>query len=264
MYETPTESKVHEIAYEKVGSGPPILLIHGLTYDRRMWRPLVGHLAAEHTCIAIDLPGHGKSGDARSYDLLAVVRKLFDAFRTVDNRPPIVVGHSMGALFAVAYAAVYPVAGLVTSDQTLRVLPFLERVAGMGDALHGSAFLAIWRAIESELGIDLIPEPQRALVESASNPRQEIVLGYWREAFDTPAAVLQAILFKFAANIDAPFTAIFGDEVASDYRAWLGPIAPHCKFVALPNSGHFPQLVEIDRFAAEVRALAQKTALVNA
>lgn len=260
MLQTLSARAANAIAYDKTGSGPPMLFIHGLTYDRRMWDPLVSRLSGDHTCIAIDLPGHGKSGDLPSYDLLAVTRDVYDAFRAIDDRAPIVVGHSMGALDAVAYAALYPVAGLVTSDFSLRNGAFIDRLRGMSDALHSPAFPGIWRAIESELGIDLIPQPQRALVESASNPRQDVVLGYWREGFESIPGELQLLLNKFARNIGVPFCAIFGDEPEPDYREWLQPLVPHCDVVVFPNAGHFPHLVDIDRFAGELRAVAGQSA----
>jgi pimeloyl-ACP methyl ester carboxylesterase len=257
MPESLAELQTNAIAYEKIGCGPPILFIHGLTYDRRMWDPLVTRLAGDFTCFSVDLPGHGESDDARNYDLLAVVRSVHQTFCRLESRAPVVVGHSIGAVHSTAYAAIYPVAGLVTSDQTLRSLPFLERLERMRDALRGAAFPTIWRAIESDPGVGLIPEPQRALVESASSPRQDVVLGYWREVFDDGPAVLQALLEKFAANVDVPFSAVFGDDVEPDYRAWLQPFVPQCNVVVFPHSGHFPHLVEIDLFAEEIRAVAK-------
>jgi pimeloyl-ACP methyl ester carboxylesterase len=43
------------------GSGEPLLLVHGLAGTRRTWRQVIGSLAATHTVIAPDLPGHGES-----------------------------------------------------------------------------------------------------------------------------------------------------------------------------------------------------------
>ena len=46
---------------------PPIVLLHGLTFDRRMWRPALGELALldpGRRAIAVDLPGHGELPDA--------------------------------------------------------------------------------------------------------------------------------------------------------------------------------------------------------
>jgi pimeloyl-ACP methyl ester carboxylesterase len=52
-----------EIAYERVGEGPPLVLVHGATVDSRMWRPQLAALADEFTVVAWDEPGAGRSTD---------------------------------------------------------------------------------------------------------------------------------------------------------------------------------------------------------
>jgi pimeloyl-ACP methyl ester carboxylesterase len=52
-----------EIAYERVGEGPPLVLVHGAGVDGRMWRPQLAALADEFTVVAWDEPGAGHSGD---------------------------------------------------------------------------------------------------------------------------------------------------------------------------------------------------------
>jgi pimeloyl-ACP methyl ester carboxylesterase len=47
------------IAYDRTGDGPPLVLLHPLGADRRVWDPIVGPLAAAHEVIALDLPGFG-------------------------------------------------------------------------------------------------------------------------------------------------------------------------------------------------------------
>jgi pimeloyl-ACP methyl ester carboxylesterase len=49
------------IAFDRRGSGPPLVLIHSLGTDRSVWRPVLDRLSAEHDTIAIDLPGFGES-----------------------------------------------------------------------------------------------------------------------------------------------------------------------------------------------------------
>lgn len=49
------------ISYDRGGDGPPLLLIHGLGADRRVWDPIVNTLRATFDVIALDLPGHGES-----------------------------------------------------------------------------------------------------------------------------------------------------------------------------------------------------------
>jgi pimeloyl-ACP methyl ester carboxylesterase len=55
-----------EIAYERVGEGPPLVFAHGAASDARVWRPQVAALAEEFTVVAWDEPGAGQSSDVRA------------------------------------------------------------------------------------------------------------------------------------------------------------------------------------------------------
>jgi pimeloyl-ACP methyl ester carboxylesterase len=52
-----------EIAYERVGEGPPLVFVHGAAADGRLWQPQLAALADEFTVIAWDEPGAGRSSD---------------------------------------------------------------------------------------------------------------------------------------------------------------------------------------------------------
>jgi pimeloyl-ACP methyl ester carboxylesterase len=52
-----------EIAYERVGRGQPLVLVHGAAEDGRAWRPQLAALSDEFTVIAWDEPGAGRSSD---------------------------------------------------------------------------------------------------------------------------------------------------------------------------------------------------------
>jgi len=52
-----------EIAYERVGEGPPLVFVHGAGDDARIWRPQLAALADEFTVVAWDEPGAGRSSD---------------------------------------------------------------------------------------------------------------------------------------------------------------------------------------------------------
>jgi pimeloyl-ACP methyl ester carboxylesterase len=264
MNELPLPDKGLTIAYDQIGSGPPMVFVHGLTYDRRMWIPVIEKLSYTHACINIDLPGHGKSSDAPSYNLLTVAGYIHDFVEKLVIAKPFVVGHSIGGIIATIYASMYATAGLVTSDQILRPTEFIERIQVLREQLKNpKAFPRIWRSIESKLGIGLIPEERRMFVLEASNPRQEIVLGYWglasNESPATPAEIERQIAAA-ASRIKSPFTAIFGEDVDLEYRDWLSKYAPHCRIVVFPNAGHFPHLVNPERFAEEIRTHMQTTA----
>ena len=52
-----------EIAYERVGVGPPLVFVHGAAGDSRLWQPQLAALADEFTVVAWDEPGAGRSSD---------------------------------------------------------------------------------------------------------------------------------------------------------------------------------------------------------
>jgi pimeloyl-ACP methyl ester carboxylesterase len=256
--------KTASIAFDRKGSGQSsIVFVHGLTYDRRMWEPVIEKLSNSYTCINIDLPGHGKSSDAPSYNLLAVAVSIHELVeKELHIERPVMVGHSIGAIITTIYASMYPTAGLVTSDQVLQTGEFVQRLQGLKEQLKNpAAFPQIWRSIESQLQIDLIPEERRMLVTEASNPRQQIVLGYWgmtSNELQMPPAEMAKLMIEGLRRIKCPFTAIFGEDVDAEYRAWVSAIIPQYKIVVFPNAGHFPHLVDPDRFAEEVKATAGK------
>lgn len=51
------------VAYERIGNGPVLVLLHGFTQDSRVWRPQLERLADHFTLIAWDAPGAGQSHD---------------------------------------------------------------------------------------------------------------------------------------------------------------------------------------------------------
>jgi len=91
---------------EALGAGPPVLLVHGWTLDRRVWRPQVEGLAARFRVIAWDRRGFGRSTAPpdllREPDDLAAVADAFGAERFA------LVGMSQGARVALAFAGRQP------------------------------------------------------------------------------------------------------------------------------------------------------------
>src|SRR4051794_15737217 len=110
-----SEPRTGALAYELSGRGVPVVLLHGLTFDRRTWDPIVDRLVGDVLCIAVDLPGHGQSGGSAMplNGLAALLRRHLDDLG-VDR--PVVVGHSMSGGLALVYAAEHPARGAVTLD----------------------------------------------------------------------------------------------------------------------------------------------------
>jgi len=242
-----TTGNLTTLAYETAGTGTPVVLLHGLTFDRTSWRPIVDELdGAVHT-IAIDLPSHGESpGPPTSMEELTA--RLHGQLGTLDIARPLLVGHSYGAAVASMYAASYPSLGLVTVDNGPELLPFAELVQRVAPMLRGPGFAEAWAMIENSLGLDQIPEPVQSLVRAGHRVDQDVVLGYWDPMLNTPPADLQAYIDSVGAKITVPVLAVYGNPASEGdrrrFQQW-----PDVRVEEHPGDGHFVHLVDPARFA---------------
>ena len=162
----------------------PLVLLHGLTFDRSLWRPSLAELSRidpGRRVLALDLPGHGASPGWPSYDIQSLADGVHRAVDEAGLQSPVVVGHSIAAIVATAYAAQHPTRGIINVDQPLQVAPFADLVQSLAGKLRGPAFPAIWQMFAASMHIELLPEAAQELVRSSCQPRQELVLAYWRE-----------------------------------------------------------------------------------
>jgi len=236
------------LAFDDRGTGLPVVFVHGLTFNRHTWDPIVERVADRCRCITIDLPGHGESGGLpRSMDDLghrihAVVSRL-----GIDR--PIVTGHSLGGIEATMYAARYPVRGVVNVDQALDVRSFVTMIQQLEPALRGPQFEATFEPIRQGIGVQALPEPLRSATLSAQSIRQDLVLAYWNDIFGKTPESLQALVDGAARRIRVPYLAVYGRRLADVERSGM-----HDRIVALeleewPDRGHMVHLMEPDRFA---------------
>ncbi|MFD7862396.1 alpha/beta fold hydrolase [Streptomyces sp. NPDC057682] len=101
--ESPRGPRTVSVAYERAGSGAPLLLLHGIGHHLQAWDPVVPVLAVERDVIAVDLPGFGASPglpDDLPYDLGTVVPVLGAFCEAIGVRRPHVAGNSLGGLLA--------------------------------------------------------------------------------------------------------------------------------------------------------------------
>ena len=92
------------------GSGPAIVLLHGLGKTAHTWDAVAERIADRFTIIAIDLPGHGDSpcpDDADVFTRDAALADLDEVLASVEGRA-VLVGHSLGGYLALAHAATRP------------------------------------------------------------------------------------------------------------------------------------------------------------
>jgi pimeloyl-ACP methyl ester carboxylesterase len=99
----------HELCFRRAGSGPALLLVHGIAGSSKTWAGVIPLLARDHTVIAPDLIGHGKSdkppGD---YSLGAQASALRDLLSVLGIDSVTVVGQSFGGGVAMQFCYQYP------------------------------------------------------------------------------------------------------------------------------------------------------------
>ena len=111
-------------AFVKTGSGPALLLLHGLACDRTTWDRVIPLLAKKYTVIAPDLLGHGLSDKPRAdYTLGGYANGMRDLLTLLGIDKVTVVGHSFGGGVAMQFAYQYP-------ERTQRVM--LVSSGGLG------------------------------------------------------------------------------------------------------------------------------------
>ncbi|MFD0516768.1 alpha/beta fold hydrolase [Paractinoplanes durhamensis] len=104
--------------------GRPVLLLHGLTFDRTMWWPLAAELTRGCTVVAPDLPGHGDSPARDEISIAGLIRDLATLLNRLDlHRAPIVVGHASAARLATAFAETYATHHVQTVDEMVGEVP---------------------------------------------------------------------------------------------------------------------------------------------
>lgn len=98
-----------KLNYLIAGEGNPIVLLHGYAETSHMWRPLFPGLANDHTVIAPDLRGFGKSDAPESgYTKKQMAQDIHALVKSLGYTKVKIVGHDIGLMVAYAYAAQYP------------------------------------------------------------------------------------------------------------------------------------------------------------
>jgi pimeloyl-ACP methyl ester carboxylesterase len=242
-----------EIAYDVTGSGPPLVLVHGITECRRAWDPLVADLATDHTVVAIDVRGHGESGLAPSYDSLAMAGDVAAVVASLALPEPLVVGHSMGGIVATAFAAAHPCRAVVNVDQSIALGDFQDLVRSAEPLLRSDDFTDVITALFDGMQGPL-PADEVARIGALRQPRQDVVLGVWSPLLELSRADLDELVASLAAEVRAPYLSLHGTDPGSDYRAWLQDAIPSATVEVWDGDGHYPHLVEPARFLDRLRA----------
>lgn len=107
--------------YKKLGSGPPIILLHGFCETHQIWDGFGELLTTDFSVVVFDLPGFGKSDLIAPLTIESVAQRLIQELESMGIDHCVLVGHSLGGYVALAMQAAKPelFAGIVLFHSTL-------------------------------------------------------------------------------------------------------------------------------------------------
>jgi pimeloyl-ACP methyl ester carboxylesterase len=245
------------VHYQQKGTGPDVVLVHGITSCLAQWYvEILPALAQHYRVTAYDLRGHGLTElTEQGYTSEELARDLLALIDHVEIERAAVVGHSFGGTLAVHAAALRPgrLQGIVLLDtgfaclRHLRVISEWEGWKSHGDALAHfgitlERFLEIDRHqdvtafIKQSLSIPLQSGFRKGL--NAMTPRLARLLDETRigTEFREVAGLTEEVL----ARITTPILALYGGT--SPYARMaehLSRLMPHCRYELLPDTDHF-------------------------
>lgn len=234
------------LAYSSDGTGPAVVLLHGLAGFRQLWRDQVPHLTRSGLrAISVDLPGHGDSPDptgALSIQGMAdAVSRLFDSLGVSQAA---IVGHSMGGRTMFNFAVDRP-------DRVWAIVP----VGAQSEAASGE-----YRTVLADLKARTIsgglPAFRDAFMEAGEIPARTqtdpaYARWYWQYfEKNRPSSLVKGLDAIFAmrrltgelGKVNAPALCLVGSEdepflpLARRYEALM----PNCRTVVVDGCRHYP------------------------
>lgn len=257
----------HRRAFVKAGSGPAVLLLHGLACDHTTWAPVIDLLARRYTVIAPDLLGHGESDKPRAdYTLGGYANGMRDLLTVLGIDKATVVGHSFGGGVAMQFSYQFP-------ERTERVM--LVSAGGLGREVTPLIKLIQapgWEGVMWCLTRPGLRHVITASMRAASGPRSK----YTRDLGEAAAIVDSwhdrrtrfAIRHLVRAVIDwkgqivsmqdraylseaVPVAVVWGRDdqvIPVRHTNNIAALAPEARVEVLARSGHFPHKDHPDRF----------------
>jgi pimeloyl-ACP methyl ester carboxylesterase len=246
-----------EIAYARVGEGPPIVLVHGAAEDSRVWRPQLEALGDEFTLVAWDEPGAGRSSDLPAgFRLVDYANCLAALIKRLELGPSHVAGLSWGSTLVLELYRHHP--------ELVATLILASAYAGWKGSLPREEVSARVEAVRQALdataeAFDLIlPDLFADGPPAEFVPLLEEIAGDVRsQSLRTQARVMaKADQRDLLPRITVPTLLIWGEldarsplSVASQFQRSV----PDTTLVVIPGAGHVCQLERPEQFNRAVR-----------
>ena len=257
----------HRIAYRTAGSGPVLLLIHGIAGSSATWDDVLPWLAERYCVVAPDLLGHGGSAKPRGdYSLGAYASGVRDLLGALGHERASVVGHSLGGGVAMQFAyqfpercerlvlvssgglgrEVHPILRAAALPGAEWVLPLLC-AAGVRKAVDGMArFLG-------RAGVRAAPDLEemwRGFCSLADADARQAFVHTVRTIIDVGGQRVSAADRLYLAA-EVPVMLIWGEQDSMIPVAHARPaheVIPGSRLAIFPGAGHFPHRDDPRRF----------------
>jgi pimeloyl-ACP methyl ester carboxylesterase len=268
----------HRVGFRVTGSGPLIVLIHGITSTSDVWLDAMAGLAERYTVVAPDLLGHGRSAKPRGdYSLGAYASGARDLLGLLGFERGTVVGHSLGGGIALQFAYQFPEycerLVLVSSGGLGKeVHPLLRAGALPGSELvmpliapnwavrAGGAVAEFLQRFGVQAGADLA-EAARGYASLADRDARAAFLHTLRAVIDLEGQRVSATDRLYLAE-RLPTLLIWGTDdpiIPVEHGRAAVERIPGSRLVEFPGAGHWPQLDDPERFVAEITKFVETT-----
>ena len=117
------------------------------------------------------------------------------------------------------------------------------------------AFPLVIRGLFEQMAGERITPDEMARVDAARRPTQDVVLGVWEMILTMPADEIAAVVdgaLAGYAGVDVSYLALFGIDPGADYGDWISSHIDGAVTEVWPDHGHYPHLVDPDRFVARL------------
>lgn len=280
----PVRLRFHEVhghrrAFRMAGSGPPLLLIHGIADSSETWLPVFAELAKRYTVIAPDLLGHGDSAKPRAdYAVAAYACGMRDLLTVLGIDRVTVVGHSLGGGVAMQFAYQFPercerLALISSAGMGAEVHPVfrLASAPGAGPGLLLLSALPVRLAVFAVApllrrlgGVGLGPDLDYVLSRYAlfANPKtRQAFLRTIRAGADVRGQVITMLDRSYlAANL--PTLIIWGSEdgiIPASHAQIAHRALPGSRLEIYEGAGHFPHHYDPARFTKSINEFIDGT-----
>lgn len=241
------------IHYRVVGDGDPVILVHGITESGHNWDPITRRLSERYRVVVPDLRGHGRSEKGPAYHLAALAGDVAAVAVAEGLSEPRLVGHSLGGAVVSALAGSFPSRSVVNVDQPLKLDDFQAQLQAVAPALADpESFPMVIAGLFDQLAGDALSAEERTRIETNRRADQEVVLGIWMPILESPAEEVAAMVEAAVSAISCPYLAVHGIDPGPEYRAWLAALVPQATVEVWEGLGHYPHLVDPDRFVARL------------